>query len=278
MGEALQREAAEPAALPQRRRVRVALAALLDEALGILFVEPLDLAEAEAKGEGGVARLQRAVPVAVVDIDRQHRDPVLARVADDLRRGVEPHRLRVEQRAGGHLRADAFDPGRDIDEEREAGSVALREAIGAEPLDLAEAALGEIAVVVVGDHALDEFLAEQMDFAVALERRHRPAQPVGLLGREAGADDGDLHRLFLEKRHAEGFFQDLAQRVRGVFDRLLAAAAAQVGVHHVALDRPRPDDRDLDHQIVELCRLEARQHGHLGPTFDLEHAQRIGLR
>ena len=33
----------------------------------------------------------------------------------------------------------------------------------------------------------------------------------------------------------------------------------------------------LDHQVVEIPRLQARQHGHLGPAFDLEHAQRVGL-
>ena len=46
---------------------------------------------------------------------------------------------------------------------------------------------------------------------------------------------------------------------------------------HVALDRTRPDDRDLDHQVVEAARLEARQHVHLRPALDLEHAQRIAL-
>src|SRR5215469_8164420 len=64
----------------------------------------------------GGKRLQRAVPVAVVDVDRQHRDAMLARVADDLRRLVEAHRLRVKQRAGKDLGMKAFDPGRDIDQ------------------------------------------------------------------------------------------------------------------------------------------------------------------
>ena len=35
---------------------------------------------------------------------------------------------------------------------------------------------------------------------VAIER----AELVGLAGREARADDGDLHRLLLEQRHAFG--------------------------------------------------------------------------
>ena len=57
--------------------------------------------------------------------------------------------------------------------------------------------------------------------------------------------------------------------------RLLAAAALQVRVDHVALDRPRAHDRDLDHQVVEAARLQPRQHVHLRPALDLEHAERI---
>ena len=47
-------------------------------------------------------------------------------------------------------------------------------------------------------------------------------------------------------------------------------------MHHVALDRPRPHDRDLDDEIVEFLRLEARQHRHLRAALDLEHAERVG--
>ena len=59
--------------------------------------------------------------------------------------------------------------------------------------------------------------------------------------------------------------------------RLLAGAALEIGMDHVALDRPRPDDRDLDDQVVEAARLQARQHVHLRPALDLEHAERIAL-
>ena len=48
-------------------------------------------------------------------------------------------------------------------------------------------------------------------------------------------------------------------------------------MHHVALDRAGPHDRDLDHEIVEGLRLEARQHRHLRAAFDLEDAHRVGL-
>ncbi len=48
-------------------------------------------------------------------------------------------------------------------------------------------------------------------------------------------------------------------------------------MNHVALDRPGPHDRDLDHQVVEARRFHPGQHRHLRAAFDLEDTQRIGL-
>src|SRR3546814_4508775 len=62
----------------------------------------------------------------------------------------------------------------------------------------------------------------------------------------------------------------------GIIDLLLALAPAQVGMHHVALDRTRPHNGDLDDEVVELARLQARQHGHLRAALDLEHANGSG--
>ena len=56
----------------------------------------------------------------------------------------------------------------------------------------------------------------------------------------------------------------------------LAAAPAQIRMHHAALDGTRPDNRHLDHQIVKAARQQARQHAHLRPTLDLKNAYRIG--
>src|SRR5436190_14280373 len=74
-----------------------------------------------------------AVPFAEIDVDRAHRDAVFPGVADDLGWRVEPHRLAVQEGAGEDFGVDALDPGRDIDEESKARSVAFREAVGAEP-------------------------------------------------------------------------------------------------------------------------------------------------
>jgi hypothetical protein len=48
-------------------------------------------------------------------------------------------------------------------------------------------------------------------------------------------------------------------------------------MHHVALDRLGPYDRDLDYQIIESSGFHARQHRHLRPAFDLEGPQRVRL-
>src|SRR5579862_9878736 len=46
---------------------------------------------------------------------------------------------------------------------------------------------------------------------------------------------------------------------------------------HLSLNWPWPNDRDLDYQVIELFRLQARQHAHLGPALNLEDADCIGL-
>jgi hypothetical protein len=65
-------------------------------------------------------------------------------VADDLGRLVEAHRLAVEQGRAEDLRVVAFEPGRGIGQQREAGRVAFGKAVGAKALQLAEGLLGEV--------------------------------------------------------------------------------------------------------------------------------------
>ena len=50
-----------------------------------------------------------------------------------------------------------------------------------------------------------------------------------------------------------------------------------VRVDGAADDRPRPDDRDLHRQVLELARPRARQHLHLGAAFDLEDAHGVAV-
>jgi hypothetical protein len=48
-------------------------------------------------------------------------------------------------------------------------------------------------------------------------------------------------------------------------------------MHHAALNGPGPHDRHLDHQVFVTARLQARQHRHLRPALDLEHADGVGV-
>ena len=52
-----------------------------------------------------------------------------------------------------------------------------------------------------------KLMTPPVNLKVAMLRR----SCVGLARREAGADDGHLHRLLLKQRHAEGFFQHAVQ-------------------------------------------------------------------
>ena len=157
--------------------------------------------------------------------------------------------------------------------------MALGEAVLAEALDLLEAALGELALVVVTEHAVDEVVLELVDRARAPESCHGAAQLVGLGRTEACGDDGHLHRLLLEQRHAQRPLQHAFELAR-ILDLLrvrLLCPVLQVGMNHAALDGTGPHDRHFDDEIVVIARLEPGQHRHLRPALDLEHADRVGL-
>ena len=209
---------------------------------------------------------------------------MLARIPHDLGGGVEAHGLGVQERAGEGVRVVALEPGGDIGEQGEARGVGFGEAIVPEPLDLAEAALRKLRVVAARHHAPHHLLLQQAERAAPAEGGHGAAQRVRFVRRELRRLHGEPHRLLLEERHTEGFLEHPTQLVRGAvlgrrrrIDHLLQpVAAAQVGMHHVALDRAGAHDRDLDHQVVEAARLEPRQHVHLRPALDLEDADRIG--
>ena len=208
---------------------------------------------------------------------------MLLRVAHDLRRRVEAHRLAVEERACEHIRVMALQPARGIDQIGEACGMAFRKAVFAEALDLLETAFGEIALVAFRHHAFDHLALERADGADPAERRHRATQPVGLRRLEARRDDRDPHRLFLEQRHAQRFAEHLLELVgrpgrrrRRIGHEMRRLAPLQIGMNHLALDRAGPHDRDFDDEIVEFLRLQPRQHRHLRAAFDLEHADGIG--
>ena len=221
-------------------------------------------------------RLQRAIPVAVVHIHRARLEVVAARVLKNLVGAVETHGPAVDQRTGERGRLMAFQPAAGVGQQGEAGRMGLGETVAAETLDLFEDARGELLGVAPGKHALGQAFLVGFKPAVTLPGRHGSTQLIGLAGSVFRGDDGQFHHLFLEQRHAQGALENRQQLLRGIDDRLLSVSPAQVGMHHVALNRPGPDDGHLDHQVVEGPGLEPRQHGHLRPGFDLEHANGIG--
>ena len=246
--------------------------ALGHQALGMAEIQPARHAQAQANGRP----LQRAIPFAVVDADRAHLHAMLFRVPHQLRRGVEAHGLAVQQGGAEHRRVVAFQPGAGIGDQREAGGMAFGKAIGAKALDLREGAGGEFRLIAMRHHAGDQLVAEMGDAAGHLEGGHGAAQLVGLAGGKPGADDGDLHGLLLEQRHAQRLAQHAAERFGGEGDRLAALPPAEIGVDHIALDRPGADNGHLNDQVIKSAGLHARQHGHLRPAFDLEGAHRVG--
>ena len=199
-----------------------------------------------------------------------------ARIAHNLGRGVKPHGLGIEQRAGENARMMAFDPGAGIDQQRKAGRVAFGKPVRAEAFDLGKAALCKIVVIAVAPHAAQKAVFKFADIAVFFKRGKGAAQPVGLIGGKAGADDGDLHRLFLKQRHAQGFAQNLAQCIRRKRNRFFAVAPPDIGMHHIALDRSGAHDGHFDHQIIKAARPHAGQKIHLCAAFHLKHPDAVG--
>jgi len=166
---------------------------------------------------------------------------------------------------------------------REACCVAFREAIFAEALDLVEAAHRKIGIVATRNHPPHHHILQLMHHAPAAKGCHCFSQPVGFGTGEFRGVERDLHRLLLENRHAKRAREDAGKLVRRTvfgrrcrnFHRFRTAPPLEIGVHHVPLDRAGPDNRDLDHQIIEFARSQPRQHVHLRPAFNLEHAERI---
>src|SRR5882724_7448450 len=105
----------------------------------------------------------------------------------------------------------ALDPGRDVDEQREARGMALGKTVFAEAFDLLETILDELSRIATLAHAFDKTLPEKPDLSGALEGRHRAAQLAGLRRGEPGGDHGDLHRLLLKQWHAQGPSENVLQ-------------------------------------------------------------------
>src|SRR5918993_79928 len=59
--------------------------------------------------------------------------------------------------------------------------------------------------------------------------------------------------------------------------RFESLSAAKVGVQHLADDGSGSDDRDLNDDVVEASRAQARERGHLRAALHLEEPDRVGF-
>src|SRR5258708_33590978 len=87
--------------------------------------------------------LERAIPIADGNVDRPQLDAMRPRIAHQVRRCVEAHRLAVDERRTERRRFVMFQPGGDVDEQREARTVGFRKSIFPKPQYLIEYLLRE---------------------------------------------------------------------------------------------------------------------------------------
>src|SRR5680860_1229888 len=122
-----------------------------------------------------------------------------------------------------------------------------------ERLDLLVDLVGEIAGDPVLTHAFIQLVAQLSDAFDAAFRSHRTAQQICVITRAATDRHRDLHELLLEQRYPECPFQDRFERRLLIGHGFLDGGTAYVWVHRAALDRARPNQRDLDHEVVETA-------------------------
>src|SRR5688572_27310267 len=89
-----------------------------------------------------------------------HLHSMLARVAHELRRRVEPHRLTVEQGARERCRLMTLEPRGVVYEQCKARRMRLGKTVFAEAEHLPVDALGEFPLVFALEHAVDELVPE----------------------------------------------------------------------------------------------------------------------
>ena len=199
------------------------------------------------------------------------------RVVDQHLDRVEAHRLGVDQPDQELGRVEQLEERRLVGGPRERGRMALREAEAGERGDLAEQLLGHLdGHPGLAHAALEELLVELLHLARRAPRAHRPPEPVRIGRGEAGDLDRDAHDLLLVEDHAHRVLEHRLEARVQVGHGLQALPPPEERVDGVALDRARPDDRDLDHEVVQALRPRLGERLHLGSALDLEDADGVG--
>ena len=131
----------------------------------------------------------------------------------------------------------------------------LGKAVIGEALEHMEELLGGVAIDAVVNHAVDELCMHRFHALARALMPHCAAELIGLAGREAGRLDRQSHSLLLKERHAERAFQHRFEFGVRIRNRLEPRTPAQKRMDHLALNRPRPNDRNLHDDVVKTGRL-----------------------
>ena len=239
---------------------REAACARRHDALGAGLGQAFHHEQAQAHGGRSAVRagLQRALPVARAHVHRPHFDAVAARILHQLRRRIETHRLAVQQRGEEGGRVVALEPGGHIDQQGEACRMRFGKAVFAEAVDLLEDALGELARVAAFEHALDQAPLEMLRGRLCVSTPPSSgASWSASPGVKPAATTASCITCSWKIGTPSVRSSTVFDRIARIVHRLQALAAAQIGMHHAALDRAGAHDRDLDHQIVETCAASA---------------------
>ena len=192
-------------------------------------------------------------------------------IADQHGGWPEAHRLIVEQRAEKSGGVIAFQPGALVHNHRECRGVAFREGVAAEGAQLVEDGSGDGIANPLCLRAGYKGIVQLRDGLIRALRSERAPQLLPLAGGKAGQIARDLQHLLLKQDDAQSFRKRTFKQRMCVGYWLQPLAAAQIGMHHIPLQWPGPDERNRHDQIIKALWLEARQHLRLCPRFDLEY-------
>src|SRR6478672_9678218 len=103
-------------------------------------------------------------------------------------------------------------------------------------------------------HAGAEAFFDLCETFVGAFETERTAKLFGLAARKSR----DLHRhpkkLFLKKWYTKRAFQDRFERGVNIIDRLFPLTPCEITTQHLADDRARADDRDLNDEVIKFLR------------------------
>ena len=141
---------------------------------------------------------------------------------------------------------------------------------------LLEDRFSELRRVPLIQHTAHQAVVKMVHTALAFPGRHGASQFIRFTGGEVRGKYGNLHHLLLKYGNAQGALECGFEFFAGVLHMARVFACLQVGVHHAALNRSRPYDSHLNHQVVIGTGLQTWQHAHLGAALNLKHPDGIG--